>query len=425
MTATLGPTTVDQGKTVEWLRQRGAHERMIAVVSLYFATCPRYNVPAEAAIVQAGKETAWGHYGGVVPPEFNNWCGLKRASGGDNNDPNAHQRFATPADGVLAHVQHLAKYGGQAVPVAGDALIDPRAHLVTLGSVPNLEDLGGKWAPSPTYGVEIAALRNALVSFAKREEQPMAAQIPGFRWQPADANHYDRGRSVKIRGGAQHYTGGTNSLPWLTTTSSPPVSATFLVKHNPTLEDRGWQLVRIEDTAWTTAFANAYTVSIEYEHLPSQEIPDIAYTVLAQTWIDISRYVAEHGLGSIALDRSGIRGHKEWINSPSYICPDGIQLDRITDRISDLLGSGGSAQCLYFAETGHYLCHGFRGFWEKNGGLAIFGFPLTEEYKDASGTTVQWFERARFEHRPDIAQNEYGVVLGLIGSEHYRPTVGP
>jgi hypothetical protein len=73
----------------------------------------------------------------------------------------------------------------------------------------------------------------------------------------------------------------------------------------------------------------------------------------------------------------------------------------------------------YFDSTQHYLGHGFRGFWESYGDRALmtFGYPISEEFKDSNGTTIQWFERARFEHQPDIAGNPWGVTLGLIGNE--------
>lgn len=51
---------------------------------------------------------------------------------------------------------------------------------------------------------------------------------------------------------------------------------------------------------------------------------------------------------------------------------------------------------LYFPETGHTLTGKFKDFWEKNGGLPIFGFPITEVI-DEDGTRVQYFERARLE----------------------------
>ncbi len=73
----------------------------------------------------------------------------------------------------------------------------------------------------------------------------------------------------------------------------------------------------------------------------------------------------------------------------------------------------------YFTETGHNLGGVFRNYWLNNGGLAQFGFPLTEEFTETSATdnkpyTVQYFERARFEFHPENAP-PYDVLLGLLG----------
>ena len=64
----------------------------------------------------------------------------------------------------------------------------------------------------------------------------------------------------------------------------------------------------------------------------------------------------------------------------------------------------------YFEETKHNISHGFRDFWRGNGGLARFGFPLTEEFAE-SGVSVQYFERARLEFR------DGKVSVGNIGTE--------
>lgn len=56
--------------------------------------------------------------------------------------------------------------------------------------------------------------------------------------------------------------------------------------------------------------------------------------------------------------------------------------------------------CRYFVETQHNLCHGFRWFWERFGGVRIFGYPISEELTE-DGLTVQYFERARLEWHPE------------------------
>jgi hypothetical protein len=89
--------------------------------------------------------------------------------------------------------------------------------------------------------------------------------------------------------------------------------------------------------------------------------------------------------------------------------------------LTALLGSftptaSAQTEARYFGETGHYIRGAFRSFWERNGGLERFGFPLTEEYvRRSDGKIVQVFERARFE----LSQGGPNPVvdLGLIGIE--------
>jgi len=71
---------------------------------------------------------------------------------------------------------------------------------------------------------------------------------------------------------------------------------------------------------------------------------------------------------------------------------------------------------VWFAETQHTLRGTFRQFWEQNGGLPVFGFPITEEFSQTTpdGTfTVQYFERNRFELHPEN-QAPYNVLLGRL-----------
>ena len=76
------------------------------------------------------------------------------------------------------------------------------------------------------------------------------------------------------------------------------------------------------------------------------------------------------------------------------------------------------AGATYFPETGHNLGGRFRDYWEANGGLPQFGYPLgdpfVERLEDGKEYTVQYFERARFEHHPEnSAPND--VLLGQFG----------
>jgi hypothetical protein len=69
---------------------------------------------------------------------------------------------------------------------------------------------------------------------------------------------------------------------------------------------------------------------------------------------------------------------------------------------------------IYFKETGHNLSNSFKKYWERNGGLNLFGFPISEEFIEG-GFTVQYFERAKFEYHPEFSGSANEVMLGLLG----------
>jgi len=72
----------------------------------------------------------------------------------------------------------------------------------------------------------------------------------------------------------------------------------------------------------------------------------------------------------------------------------------------------------YFAQTSHSLGGPFLSFWLNNGGLALFGYPISEVIQQ-DGMQVQWFERARMEYHPELASKGYGVELTLLGRIAY------
>jgi len=83
---------------------------------------------------------------------------------------------------------------------------------------------------------------------------------------------------------------------------------------------------------------------------------------------------------------------------------------------STLAGQQTEADCIYFEATQHSVCFGFKAYWEKFGGLAIFGYPITGEFVE-NGVTVQYFERARFEWHPGVWPERYDVLQGLLGTQ--------
>ncbi|HMA36404.1 MAG TPA: hypothetical protein VKY74_18250, partial [Chloroflexia bacterium] len=88
--------------------------------------------------------------------------------------------------------------------------------------------------------------------------------------------------------------------------------------------------------------------------------------------------------------------------------------------VFDLRKAPASSDTVYFLESGHTLRGAFRSFWEQNGGVARFGYPLTEEQSekspdDGQARTVQYFERALLELHQDLNGTPYEVQLAPLG----------
>jgi len=107
----------------------------------------------------------------------------------------------------------------------------------------------------------------------------------------------------------------------------------------------------------------------------------------------------------------------------------GVLAGRLGARVVELQGrpwqslSGPASRpewCRFFPETGHTLCGIFLRYWERNGGLMRFGYPISEPrietLEDWTGT-VQYFERRRMEHHTELAGTPYEVLLGLLGRD--------
>ncbi|MBS1966724.1 MAG: hypothetical protein JST60_13065 [Chloroflexi bacterium SZAS-1] len=72
-------------------------------------------------------------------------------------------------------------------------------------------------------------------------------------------------------------------------------------------------------------------------------------------------------------------------------------------------------------ETGWCIRDRFLEYWWSNGGLPVFGYPLSPPRNEINRETgksylTQWFERARFELHPELAA-PYDVLLGRLGDD--------
>ncbi|MDQ3928495.1 MAG: hypothetical protein M3328_05025, partial [Chloroflexota bacterium] len=84
---------------------------------------------------------------------------------------------------------------------------------------------------------------------------------------------------------------------------------------------------------------------------------------------------------------------------------------------------------LYYKETGHNMAGVMAAYWQKNGGLPVFGYPISEPFREKSATDgkeylVQYFERNRLEYHPEQRDPNFQVLLGLLGVQQYVRTYG-
>jgi uncharacterized protein YkwD len=115
-----------------------------------------------------------------------------------------------------------------------------------------------------------------------------------------------------------------------------------------------------------------------------------------------------------------------------------VQLGRLgAQRVGLQVGAAAPAaqalqsDCLFFPETTQQLCGAFASFWQQNGGVELFGYPLNEPLPaqvDGRQRLIQYTERARFEldtasgsiSLGQLGREQYGDVLG-----DYRPAIDP
>lgn len=86
-----------------------------------------------------------------------------------------------------------------------------------------------------------------------------------------------------------------------------------------------------------------------------------------------------------------------------------------------------SSNSVYYRQTGHYIKDAFLNYWLMNGGLTLYGYPVTEETQ-IEGVSVQYFQRARFEYHAN-SQRPWHVELTpagtLVTQGRTFPTVSP
>ncbi|HUP27357.1 MAG TPA: hypothetical protein VM409_02905 [Chloroflexia bacterium] len=144
--------------------------------------------------------------------------------------------------------------------------------------------------------------------------------------------------------------------------------------------------------------------------------------------LPITEALTEDGMVVQYLERVRMEWHPEVSNDPNkqvLLTRLGSILTEGQGRLFERPVAGADTPSShFFSETGHNLSNAFLTFWQRNGGLAVYGYPISEEVVETNAAdgreyTVQYFERNRFEWHPERTSAN-NVQIGLLGVEYAR-----
>jgi len=119
-------------------------------------------INSDVAFAQMCLETGFLKFGGLVQPEFHNYCGL-----GAMDADHPGEIFETEELGVRAHIQHLQAYATKEETQLHKELVDPRYNWVHKTKyIEDIFGLTGTWATDPHYGEKIDGLLTAMEDFS-------------------------------------------------------------------------------------------------------------------------------------------------------------------------------------------------------------------------------------------------------------------
>ncbi|HJW29857.1 MAG TPA: hypothetical protein VJ508_11530 [Saprospiraceae bacterium] len=104
-------------------------------------------------------------------------------------------------------------------------------------------------------------------------------------------------------------------------------------------------------------------------------------------------------------------------NPPAYTVQLGLLGDELGHGTPPLPPTNIDLIHHYFPETGHTVAFEFLKFYNNNGGLDIFGYPIAE-FTFENGYYVQYFQRAKMVWHPEMSGNDR-MQLADLGSIHF------
>lgn len=207
MTAIMGKSVATAEQMANHLLSKNPNPKIkvpaLTLAQMYLYLGALEGVRGDLEFARSLWETNYFKFTGTVVPEQNNFCGHGTVSAEIKGS-----YFPDEATGVLVQIQHAKGYA-TTEPLNYECL-DDRYKYVRLGSAPNMEDMGGKWAvpgydtkkysslqeakdAKDSYGDKIMNIYNEIVGVVEKEEnvnenvKPLAGKVICI-----DAGHYGK-----------------------------------------------------------------------------------------------------------------------------------------------------------------------------------------------------------------------------------------
>ena len=127
----------------------------------YIEEAAAEGINSDVAFAQMCLETGFLRFGGLVQPEFHNYCGL-----GAMDAEHPGEQFPDEQTGIRAHIQHLQAYATTEDVKLVKELVDPRYNWVHKTKyIETIYQLAGTWATDPQYGQKLDANLTNMENF--------------------------------------------------------------------------------------------------------------------------------------------------------------------------------------------------------------------------------------------------------------------
>jgi hypothetical protein len=288
-------------------------------------------------------------------------------------------------------------------------LVAMLAYLLTLSSKPSITNLKPMPGSSADAGV---VLVEARVTAAKPIEH-VTLTIDGVTEIPAVVTEGDRSWVVRFQSVlpvgthqarviVRDSSGKERHQSWSFSSAGPRVAPTIIFSDPPTGATLPQGIVRIGAQIGSDSAISAAMLTIDGQQIPIVTSPaDVPAQPGASDATGAPRM-------NIVAERSFAAG-----THVAHVTASDSQGDTTnSDWSFTVAADPADATARYFSSTKRYIAGPFKTFWEAHDGHDLFGDPISSEFVDERGTSVQYFQRARFER----GENNK-VHLGLLGVE--------